>query len=68
MSHQTRPPIFLVKFPRKDEFLIEPRYAHIKNLDKSEKKTHILETNHPRALKFDKFPFFLGFLIVKLFS
>ena len=25
---------------------------HTKNLDKSEKKNHILETDHPRALKF----------------
>ena len=52
----------------KDEFSIEPRYAHTKKLDQSEKKTHILETNHPRALKFRKNLFFLGFLIVKLFS
>ena len=47
----------------KDEFSIEPRYAHKKNLNKSEKKNHILATDHPRALLF-----FLGFLIVKQFS
>ena len=52
----------------KDEFKIEPRYAHKKNFNKSEKKNHILETDHPRALKLEKFLFFPGFLIVKLFS
>lgn len=54
----------------KDEFSIEPQYAHHtkKHLDKSKKNTHILETDHPRTLKFEKFPFFLGFLIVELFS
>ena len=36
----------------KDEFSIEPRYADKQNLNKSEKKNHILETDHPRALKF----------------
>ena len=35
----------------KDEFSIEPRYAHKKNLDKSEKENHFFETDHPRALK-----------------
>ena len=39
-----------------------------KNLDKSEKKNHILETDHPRALKFEKFQFLLGFLLVKVLS
>ena len=39
-----------------------------KNLNKSEKQNHILETDHPRALKLEKFLFFPGFLIVKLFS
>ena len=51
----------------KDEFIIEPQYAHKKNLNKSEKNNHILETDHPRALKLEKFLFFLGFF-VKLFT
>ena len=45
----------------KDEFSIEPWYAHKKNLDKSEKKNHILETDHPRAFKLEKFLFFYAF-------
>ena len=44
----------------------------LKSLEKTEtsqrEKNHILETNHPTALKFEKNLFFLGFLIVKLFS
>ena len=44
------------------------RGMHTKKLkQKSEKKNNILETDHPRALKLQKFLFFLGFLIGKLF-
>ena len=45
----------------KDKFRIEPRYAHKKNLNKSGGKNLILETDHPRSLKFDTFLFFEAF-------
>ena len=45
----------------KDKFRIEPQYAHKKNLNKSGGKNLILETDHPRSLKFDTFLFFEAF-------
>ena len=45
----------------KDKFRIEPRYAHKKKL----KQINILETDHPRSLKFDTF-LFLRFFDYKI--
>ena len=52
---------FISIYSPKDEFSIELRYAHKKNLNKSGGKNLILETDHPRSLKFDTFLFFEAF-------
>ena len=45
----------------KDEFKIEPRYAHKKKLRQTREKNHVLEMDHHRALKFENF---LGFFML----
>ena len=45
----------------KDEFKIEPRYAHKKKLRQTREKNHVLEMDHHRALKFENFLFFYAF-------
>ena len=42
-----------VIFYIKDEFKIEPRYAHKKKLKQIREKIHILEMDHLRPLKFE---------------
>ena len=51
----------LILLLTKDEFGIEPRYAHTKKLKQIRGKNLIFETGHPRALKFEKFLFFGAF-------